>query len=240
MAAAGIELNLPDLPEVPIRLGHEGPPPGPPAARAVRQPWPARVRETLVSYLPLLLMVLLALGSWWLVKNSPQPQAPRETQLQAGQPDYTMRGFTVQRFAAGGSLQLTLEGRELHHYPDSDRIEIEELRLTALGADRRPAVATARRALSDGKARDIQLLGGAQLRSRTADGTPLEIDSEFLRFETDAQRVTSDRQVKLRVGSTQATAGGLIWDNRTRSLELKPPIRAVLQPRVVVDEAATR
>lgn len=238
MAAAGIELNLPDLPEVPIRLGQDGAPPPQPAPRASRLPWPARLRETLVSYLPLLLMVLLALGSWWLVKNSPQPLVARESKLPAGQPDYTMRGFTVQRFAADGPLRLTLEGRELHHYPDSDRIEIEELRLTALGADGRPAVATARRALSDGKARDVQLLGGAQLRSRTADGTPLEIDSEFLRFETEAQRVTTDRTVKLRMGSTQATAGGLVWDNRTRVLELKPPIRAVLPSRAVSEGGA--
>jgi lipopolysaccharide export system protein LptC len=232
MASAGIELNLPDLPEVPIRLGADGPPLSQPAARVQRLPWSTRLRETVMAYLPLLLMVLLALGTWWLVKNSPQPAPVREAKAVTGEPDYTMRGFTVQRFASSGGLQLTLEGRQLHHYPDSDRIEIEELRLTALGAAGRPAIATARRAVSDGKARDVQLLGGAQLRSRTADGLPLEIDSEFLRFETQAQRVSSDRAVRLRAGTTLATTGGLVWDHPSRALELKPPIRAVIQPRV--------
>ena len=41
-------------------------------------PWPARVLDAVAAYLPLLVMALLALGSWWLVKNTPLPQAARE------------------------------------------------------------------------------------------------------------------------------------------------------------------
>ncbi len=241
MAAAGIELNLPDLPEVPIRLGNEpGAAAEPVRKAAVRMPWPARLRETLTAYLPLLLMVLLALGSWWLVKNSPQPLVPKAARTASGEPDYTMRGFTVQRFGPDGQLVLTLEGRQLHHYPDTDRIEIEELLLTVRGTAERQTVATARKAVSNGKATEVQLLGGAQLRGRTADGQPIEVDSEFLHIFSDAQRVISDRRVQLRVGSNVVTAGGLVWDQAGRVLELKPPVRAVLPPpsRAVVSEGA--
>jgi lipopolysaccharide export system protein LptC len=230
MAGAGIELNLPDLPEVPIRLGPDGDA-AQPQHRRVRQPWPLRLREVITAYLPLLMMVLLALGSWWLVKNSPQPPSPKTTRLASGEPDYTMRGFTVQRFGREGQLRLTLEGRELHHYPDTDRIEIAELKLIALAPDGRQVLATARQALSNGRGTEVQLRGGAQLRSRTADGQPVEIDSEFLQVFTETERVVTDRAVRLRMGTTQATAGGLVWDNRERVLELKPPIRAVLQLR---------
>jgi lipopolysaccharide export system protein LptC len=226
MAASGIELNLPDLPEVPIRLGTE--PQAPRPARAM--PWGLRMREALTSYLPLLMMVMLALGTWWLVKNSPQPLPPRTAKPATGEPDYTMRGFTLQRFLREGPLQMTLEGRQLHHYPDSDRIEIEELRLTLVAPDGRRTLATARKAVSNSKASEVQLQGGAQIRGRTADGQEVEIDSEYLRYFAETERAWTDRAVRVRVGSSTLSAGGLNYDNLAQRLELAPPIRALLQP----------
>lgn len=227
MSTGGIELNLPDLPEVQIRLGPDAPKPDQP--RALRGPWGVRLRDALTSYLPLLLMAVLALGTWWLVKNSPQPERPREARPVSAEPDYTLRGFTLQRFGADGALQITLVGRQLHHYPIDDRIEIEELTLTVEGDGGARTVATARRALTDGKASEVRLLGGAQVRGTLEDGQPLEVDSDDLRFVARTQRITSDLPVELRVGTSVVRAGGLVWDNRGRVLELKPPIRAVLQ-----------
>lgn len=230
MVAAGLELNLPDLPEVPIRLGNE-PDPGLPAdPRSARLPWRVRLRDALTAYLPLLLMVLLALGTWWLVKNSPQPPKPTITRAPTGEPDYTLRGFGLQRFGPDGQLQITVEGRQLHHYPDTDRIEIEEIRLTTADPAQPATVATARRARSNGKASDVELLGGAQIRSKTSDGQVLEVDSEYLRLQTAGQRVSTDKAVELRIGTQTVKAGGLVWEHTAKVLELKPPVRAVLVP----------
>lgn len=41
--------------------------------RVIRQGW-----DQLSIYLPVLLMGLLALGTWWLVRNAPMPQLPAE------------------------------------------------------------------------------------------------------------------------------------------------------------------
>ena len=136
---------------------------------------------------------------------------------------------TAQRFAADGALQITLVGRQLHHYPADDRIEIEELTLTVDGPGAARTVATARRALTDGKASEVRLLGGAQVRGTLADGQPVEVDSDDLRYVARSRRITSDEPVELRVGSSVVRAGGLVWDNTAQVLELRPPIRAVLQ-----------
>ena len=167
MTAAGIELNLPDLPEVPIQLG---PVPGgrPPPPREML-PWSLRLRlrlrDILTSYLPLLLMLVLALGTWWLVKNSPGPLAPREATAARTDPDYTMTGFSVQRFAADGRLKVRLEGQRMRHFPATDRIEIDTVTIRAFAPDGRVTVATAQRALANGDATEVQLLGGATVRS---------------------------------------------------------------------------
>jgi lipopolysaccharide export system protein LptC len=229
-AAAGLELNLPDLPEVPIRLGQEpDPPPDQDStARRPRANWRTALRDKLTAYLPLLLMVLLALGTWWLVKNS--PQAPKEAapRVVTGEPDYTLSGFGLRRFAADGSLQLTLEGQQLHHYPDSDRIEIEEVRLSTPGTNGPATLATARQARADGKATDVELLRGATIKARLADGQALEMNSDYLRVQVAQQRVSTHQPVDLRVGTQTVKAGGLVWENPARTLELKPPIRATL------------
>ncbi|MDY0106413.1 MAG: LPS export ABC transporter periplasmic protein LptC, partial [Giesbergeria sp.] len=39
-------------------------------------------------YLPVLLMGLLALGTWWLVRNAPQVQVPRPASAPRHEPDY--------------------------------------------------------------------------------------------------------------------------------------------------------
>ena len=39
--------------------------------------WAQQGWERLSLYLPVLLMGLLALGTWWLVRNAPQPQELR-------------------------------------------------------------------------------------------------------------------------------------------------------------------
>jgi lipopolysaccharide export system protein LptC len=230
MVAPGIELNLPDLPEVPIQLG---PTAGAPVARAP-VPWGVRVRDVLTAYLPLLLMVLLALGTWWLVKNSPQPIKAREPAAARADPDYTMNGFEVQRFARDGRLKLRLEGRQLRHFPDTDRTEIDEVTIRAYAPDGRETVSTARRALANGDATEVQLLGGAQVRSRTPAGEPVAIDSEFLHLFTDTERVRTHLPVQVRVGPNDLRAGGLDFDNLAQLLELKPPMRGVFAPRAVL------
>ena len=70
--------------------------PPPPRAEPARprQPWLWRLGQGLSAYLPLLLMVLLALGTWWLVQNTPRPDLPGEVVAHRHEPDYTMQGFT--------------------------------------------------------------------------------------------------------------------------------------------------
>lgn len=229
MATTSIELNLPDLPEVPIQLG---PTLGPSAPRPA-VPLGRRVREALTAYLPLLLMVLLALGTWWLVKNAPKPVVPAEEAAPRSDPDYTMSGFSVQRFGADGRLVVRLDGRQMRHFPDTDRTEIDGVTIRAYAPDGRETVATARQALANGDASEVQLLGGAQVRSRTPEGAAVELDSEFLHLFTRTERVQTHLPVKVVVGGSELRAGGLDYDNLARRLELKGPMRGVFAPQGV-------
>lgn len=230
-----VELHLPDLPEVPISLGPaRGVPPRP------RQPWHLRLRDVLSAYLPLLLMALLALASWWLVKNSPRPVAAADERPVSSDPDYTMSGFAIERFGADGRLRLRIEGAQLRHFPASDRIEIDDARIHAVAEDGRITQAHARRALGNGDGSEVQLLGGAEVTSDDGNGAPLLMRGEFLHAFLVTERVRSHLPVQVRLGANEWQAGGLDYDHATRRLELAGPMRAQLAPRAAPAAKAPR
>ena len=202
-----------------------------PRARPPREPWLRRVQQALASYLPLLLMLLLALGTWWLVKNSPQPEGAPEAAAVRQEPDYTMTGFAIERFAADGRLALRLEGARLHHYPATDRIEIEDVRVRAFAPDGGLTWATARRALANGDGSEVQLLGGAEVQRTGGGRPPLVMRSEFLHAFFVTERITSSRPVVVMQAGTVLRAAGLVYDHPSGRLDLGGPTRITLQPR---------
>lgn len=206
----------------------------PPVPQAERQrlPWTSRVVDTISTYLPVLLMAVLALGTWWLVKNTPLLDNERRVAPPRHEPDYTMRQFTVQRFAAAGELRVQIEGDELRHYPDNDTLEIDNPRIRATGADGRITLASAKRALSNGDGSEVQLSGGARVvrEASGSDDDALEFRGEFLHAFLTTERVRSHLPVTVTQGATEIRADGMSYDNLSRVVEFKGRVRAVLSP----------
>ena len=228
------ELHLPDLPEVSVQLGlpvlagDDAAPAGQPARAP--QPWSYRLLQGLSSYLPLLLMALLASGTWWLVRNTPQAPGVRAVKPPSQSPDYTMTGFAITRFAPDGQVALRIAGDVLRHYPATDRLEIDGVRIQAIAPDGRSTRATARHAVANGDGSEIQLLGGAEVISQLQAGDTLEVRGEFLHAFLRFERLRSHLPVQVRHGGTEARAGGLDYDNLQRQLTLNGPVRAVMAP----------
>ena len=226
-----VELHLPDLPEVPLSLGPVVAPAGEERRRAM--PWHLRLRETLSAYLPILLMAALALATWWLVKNSPKPPGEVAPRAVSAEPDYTMSGFALERFAPDGRLMLRIEGAQMRHYPATDRIEIDGAQIQAWSPQGRLTRASAARAIGTGDGSELQLLGGAEVVGEDAAGVPLLIRSEFLHAFFIDERVESDRPVLVRHGATELRAAGLLYAHASQRLELKGPLKVTLTPRAV-------
>jgi len=226
-----VELHLPDLPEVPISVGTAPRPPGdaPPPPRV---PWSLRLREAVSAYLPLLLMALLALATWWLVKNTPSAPRAGEERPVRQEPDYTMSDFALERFAADGRMKVRIEGVQMRHYPATDQIEVDRVRIRAISPDGRVTLAEARKALATGDASEVQLLGAAHVTTTDAAGQTVRMDGEFLHAFLVSERVRS--HLPVRVTSPDGgvfEAKGLEYDHGLRKLDLAGPMRGVFPPR---------
>jgi lipopolysaccharide export system protein LptC len=191
-----------------------------------------RAWDRVSVYLPLILMGLLALGTYWLARNTPAVSAPAAAAAPTHEPDYFMRGFSVKSFDPTGRLKSEVQGVEARHYPDTDTLEIDEPRIRAFNPQGLLTVATARRAISNADGSQVQLIGDAVVRREAAGSAPaMEIRGEFLFAFMDTERVTSNQPVRLTRGDDAFTADSLDYDNLERVLKLQGRVRGVLQPR---------
>jgi len=197
----------------------------------VRSAW-----DQLSIYLPIFLMGLMALGTYWLARNTPLLLPPEAQRAVTHDPDYYMRGFAVKSFDASGRLKSEIHGIEARHYPDTDTVEIDQPRIRAYSARGELTVATARRALANGAGTEVQLLGDAVVtRDASTDAQGhlrprLEFRGEFLHAFLDTERVKSNQPVLLTRDGDQFAADSLDYDNVDRVMDLRGRVRGVLQP----------
>lgn len=193
--------------------------------------------ERLSIYLPVLLMAVLALGTYWLVRNAPTLAVPAHEREIGSDPDYFMRNFSVKTFDAGGRLRSEVQGVQAWHYPDTDRLEIDQARIRSINEQGLVTVSTAKRALSNGDGSEVQLFGEAVVlrdAQRGADGRllpRLELRSEFLHFYTRTERVRSHLPVEMLRDGDRFTADSLDYDNLDRQVQLDGRVRGVVGGR---------
>ncbi len=214
----------------------------PSSANGLRQSW----RQVLflwdrVSiYLPVVLMGALALGTYWLVRNSPVFNAPEAAKEARHESDYFMRQFTIKTYDEAGLLKSEIYGTEARHYPDTDTLEIDNARIRSVSAEGRLIVSTGNRALTNGDGSEVQLIGNARVvreASKDAAGNDLprmEFQGEFLDAFVNDERVKSHKPVVLTRGGDQFTGDVFAYDNLTGVAELKGRVKGLLVPRTTV------
>ena len=223
------ELHIPDLPEVPVVLSPIGGPVDD-QQRRTRPSWPVRVRESLVGYLPLMLMVGLALGTWLVAKNTPGLLSNSQPAPVAHEPDYTLDHFTLQRFDATGALKVEIQGEHMQHFPDDDMMEVEQIRVATLDPAGRQMTATAQHGRARGDSSEVWLDGQAQVIS-VADGElPVQMNGEHLHALPKLRRVDSKFMVVVRQGDSEFNADGMEYDDIARVATLHGHVHALLQP----------
>lgn len=190
--------------------------------------------DSVSMYLPVLLMGLLALGTWWLVRNAPLPPSAAATAHPTSGPDYFMREFSVQRFDPTGRLESEVQGQMARHYPANDTLEIDQVRIQTRTAQGQLTLASANRSLSNADGSEIQLFGNALITreaTRTGRVQPkMEFRGEFLHLWPQVERVRSHLPVRLTRGQDQFTADAMEYDHLEQVLELKGRVRGTLMP----------
>ena len=134
------------------------------ALHLLHKPWRRVLRtwDQVSIYLPIVLMGSLALGTYWLVRNSPVSSNQESAKTAKHDVDYFMRRFNIKSFGETGQLKSEIYGVEGRHYSDSDTLEIDQPRILSISDAGRPVTSTGNRALSNGDGSEVQLFGNAR------------------------------------------------------------------------------
>lgn len=192
--------------------------------------------DRLSSYLPIAVMGLMALATYWLVQNTPRPDAPATAGPVRHEPDYFMTRFSVTTYAESGRLRSEVFGTSARHFPASDTLEIDYIRVRSFDEQGRLTTATADRALTNGDASVVELFGNALLvREAMLEPTGrtsrrIEFRGEYLHADTGTERVTSNQPVELRRGKDVFTADSLDFDNARQVLVMQGRVKGVVMP----------
>ena len=189
-------------------------------------------------YLPVLLMVLLALASYWLLRLTPEPDMPGPELPAIHEPDYFMSRFSVKVFEAGGLLKTELHGVAARHYPDNGLLEVDSARVRSFGPSRQLSTASANKITSNDEGTVYLLEGNASvvrqaIKDEQGNLLPrMEFHGEYLRVSTEPEHVMSDQPVLLVRDIDQITADNLDYQgDEVRVAVLTGRVKAVFAPR---------
>lgn len=212
----------------------------PAAAGPAAQPARRRSRrwaDPITIYLPVVLMGLLALASYWLLRATPPPPEPTVVRPASSEPDYFMRRFSVKVFDASGALINEVHGNEARHRPDTDTLEVDDARIRLVGEDGGVTTATARKVTSNGARTEFLLEGDAVVVREgrlLANGSPapkLEFRGQQLQVFTDPQRLLAEQPVTVLRGNDRLQADTLDYVDADRVALMRGRVKVRLTPR---------
>lgn len=202
--------------------------------RVIRFLW--AVWDRLSIYLPIAVMALMALATYWLVQNTPKPVAAPAAQSSRSDPDYYMKDFSVTTFVEAGRLKSEVFGTAARHYPDSDMLEIDRVRIRSFDEQGRLTTATANRGLTNGDATIVELFGDALLIRAAQPGKNgivqprIEFRGEYLHSNTETERVKSDKPVELRRGNDVFVGDTMDYDNLGQIMVMQGRVKGLIVP----------
>ena len=200
--------------------------------RHVRPWW--YVLERLSIYMPVLLMAMLALGSYWLLRVTPAAPGPEPERVVDHHPTDVMRGFAVRTYGPDGGLRSEVRAVEGRRFADDGSMEMDQARIRSFSDAGVLTTAEADRVWTDAGHVNYVLRGHAVV-VRHAAQLPglaplerLEFQGNHLKVNTQERRVVSDEPVLLIRGGHRITAQRMDWADQERVANLNGRVQAHL------------
>jgi len=195
-----------------------------------------RFWDTVSSYLPVLLMLIFAMFTYWLLQVTPKAIKKEVVLPRAHIEDYFMKGFAVTTYEPDGDIKAHILGRYARHFADTDNLEIEGPHLYGQSMSNTKSLqksdAVANVAISNADATQIELKGNVELVKQdwsTTKSSPitLRIKSEYLQINSDLERVYSNLPVEITRGLQTISADSMEYDNLERHMHLSGNVKVV-------------
>jgi lipopolysaccharide export system protein LptC len=193
--------------------------------------WRKRL-ETLVAFLPMVLLAILLWGSVWLVRNAPKAVSGPVVAETSHEPDYFANNFTLKTYSLQGDLKSFLQGTSSVHFPDTLTNLIEQPVVHSISRSGRLTTAVAKRSLSNEDGSEIQLIGQAVVHKQGlgAQDQAMTLHSEFIHLFANTDSLVTYAPVKIERGNNRFQGNRLKADNLNQRFLLQGQVKVLLVP----------
>lgn len=190
------------------------------------------MRRDRASHLfPLLLILVLAAGSFWLARAVQAPE--RDTSGKSRHdPDFIAEDFGVTKLGATGKPEYSLSATRMLHYPDDESTDIVAPLLVQRRDNAPPVVIRADHGRISRNGEEATFFGDVvMLREAGAGRSELRLRTEYLQIVPDRDLARTDRAVTITEGRSILSGVGMQFNNKTRQFTLLSQVRGTFDAR---------
>ncbi|HLW74627.1 MAG TPA: LPS export ABC transporter periplasmic protein LptC [Gammaproteobacteria bacterium] len=176
-------------------------------------------------------LVLLAAGSWWLLRETAL-QGLQEQQPKTHVPDYYFTDATVTNLDLKGRPESELKAPRMIHHPDDDSVEVFQPRIRYFTKQGPPWYARADHGVEPSGGKLIYLDGHVQLTHPDENGgPPLVINTDRMTVNLDTNLATTDDSVIMTKGVSHETGVGMDGYMEDNRMVLRTDVKGYYVPK---------
>lgn len=184
------------------------------------------IMTQVLKFLPMLLMAILTLGTYWLVQMN-EPSLDTEKQKRHV-PDYIMDGVVVTTLGPEGNTKFRVVGQKLVRYEDDASLEIDFPIARRFHEAKPPITVKSDKGFMDGDMTTLDMVGNASLTRPAQAATATQTGSARLLMSSskftvlmNEDIVKTNRPVNLEQGlSIMTSQEGAVFDNVNQKLTM--------------------
>jgi len=182
-------------------------------------------RGRISSLFPLLLMLALAAGSFWLERAVQLPQSDQSGRLRHD-PDFIADDIDITQMNAAGHPEYVLSAARMTHYPDDDSTNVLAPHLVQRQDKASPISIRSDRGLILSRGKEVKLYGNVLLLRMADKGHgEMRVQTEYLDVFPDRDFARTDKAVRITRDKSRLTGIGMEFNNKTQQLALLSQVR---------------
>ena len=195
------------------------------------------VGRTLLRLMPLILMGLLTLTTFWLVQKNTPPESSMLERVRLHEPDYIIQNGALSALNEQGNTKYRILGKRVTHYDDDASIDIELPRMRLFQPDKAPVTVKSNTGHLDGDLTVLELFDNASIFRPAQAATATEpatlrilASSSYFKVLINDDIIQTDKPISLEQGmSTMNATDGGTFDNIQQSMTLLGQVKGRIE-----------
>ncbi len=195
------------------------------------------IGRTLLRLMPLILMGLLTLVTFWLVRKNTPPEHSMLERVRLHEPDYIIQNGTLSALNEQGNTKYRILGNKVTHYDDDASIDIDLPRMRLFQPDKPPVTVKSNTGHLDGDLTILELFDNASIYRPPQPATATEpatlrmlASSSYFKVLINDDLVQTDKPITLEQGmSVMHSTDGGTFDNIQQSMTLSGQVKGRIE-----------